>query len=101
MCIAMITTLLNMIMPRNSRLVEDILFDAMQVYLVLLNRIMDGNTQQTVIQLGGELSYEYLDRIIDYYNNRQFSYWTTYTASQGSLLFAQDENQVCTSIVLY
>lgn len=95
----MVTTVFDMIMPRPCTYVNKIVFDALEVYLIVLNRILSGNTQKTVVQIGGELNYEYLDRFVDFYNNRQLGLWTTYTVSQHLLLFGTDEKEVFISAV--
>ena len=71
----MLTAIIDEIFPRNTAVrIDDVVFDGMQVYLLLLNRMAKCISENDMKQVGRRLVQEYLGRITDFYNHNLLKY---------------------------
>ena len=97
-CIDMLTAIIDEIFPRNTAVrIDDVVFDGMQVYLLLLNRMAKCISENDMKQVGRRLVHEYLGRITDFYNHNLLKYWSSVDMRYRTVWMSKDEIKVCNS----
>lgn len=91
-CIEMCSQILQLILPPNPIFMEESAFDAIKIYLMVLEDVVSNGSVKPVQELGWNLTLDYLERVPQYYNSNPTyrSWWDTYLRMERTTLVVSE-----------
>lgn len=88
----MCSQILQLILPPNPIFMEVSAFDAIQIYLMVLEDVVSNGSVKPVQELGWNLTLDYLERVPQYYNSNPTyrSWWDTYLRMERTTLVVSE-----------
>lgn len=94
MCIRMITEIMEMALPHNPSEIEDPVFYAIKIYLLLIEGLVPADDDERRKRLGWELVYRCLERFPSFYRTKITTNYYPSASTHSTICITEKEIKV-------